>query len=115
MQLSLGVRPNTEIATRMLTESEYAALIRGFMAEVNQLWVHENPAALRALPTFEQINSEYLADLRDPTSEPVQTLREAFAFVDEFMVADWARIGQAAYAAYLGRSLAHRTPHAPSA
>jgi hypothetical protein len=96
----------------MLTESEYAELIRAFMAEVNHLWVHEDPAPLRALPTFEQINSDYLTDLRDPTNEPVQTLREAFAFVDEFMAADWARIGHAAYAAYSGRSLPEQDPPA---
>jgi len=87
----------------MLTESEYAALIQEFMVALNHLWIHEDPGPLQALPTFEQITSEYLSDRRDPAREPVQTLRTVLALIDEFVAADRARIRKAAYAAYASR------------
>ena len=99
----------------MLTESEYAALIQEFMVELNHLWIHEDPGPLQALPSFDQINSEYLSDLRDPAREPVHTLRTAFAFIDEFVAADRARIRKAAYAAYASRSSTRPTFSPPSA
>jgi hypothetical protein len=88
---------------QMLTKAEYETLVSDFIVEINHLWVHEADEPLRALPSYEKISNEYLPDLRDADQDGVQVLRTAFAYVDEFVHADWARVIGAGYAAHVAR------------
>ena len=99
----------------MLTKAEYETLVRDLLVELNHLWVHETDEPLRALPTYHQLSSEYLPDLRDPDRDGVQVLRSAFAYVDEFVAADWARVIQVGYATHVARQRASANGGAQSA
>jgi hypothetical protein len=99
----------------MLTKAEYETLVRGLLVELNHLWVHESDERLRALPSYDKLKDEYLPDLRDPELDGVQVLRTAFAYVDEFVTADWERVIQAGYAAHVARQGAAAHGGEPSA
>ena len=99
----------------MLTKAEYETLVRDLLVELNHLWVHQSDAPLKALPAYHQLSNEYLPDLRDPDRDGVQVLRSAFAYVDEFVTADWARVIQAGYAAHVARQHGPADSGAPSA
>jgi hypothetical protein len=53
------------------------------------------------MPGFGPELASYLADLRDPTCDDARTLYTAFAFLDEYIAADWQKVAVAGYKAYL--------------
>jgi hypothetical protein len=92
----------------MLTRSEYEQAVQVFLVELFHLCDDASESELRALPRFAGLMDEYLADVRDPSHDAAQTLREAFALLDEYWAANRDKVLGAAYEQYqFGQS--HRT------
>ncbi|HKB05148.1 MAG TPA: hypothetical protein VKD90_23185 [Gemmataceae bacterium] len=85
----------------MLSREEYERIIRTFLVELNHLCAEASEPELRAMPRFEKEIDSYLADLQEPITDAAYSLRTAFAFVDEYVGADWQTVITAGYDAYL--------------
>ncbi len=84
----------------MITREEYERVISDFIVELNSIILHTGAESIRALPRFEGEMGAYLAELRDPSQAPHQTLYSAFGLVDEFVHSDRERILAATFDAY---------------
>jgi hypothetical protein len=85
----------------MLSRDEYDRVIQVFLVELNHLCKNASENELQKVPRLSSEIASYLGDLRDPARDAAQTLYTAFAFLDEYVAADWERIATAAYDAYL--------------
>ena len=85
----------------MLSREEYERVVQTFLVELNHLCLNATEVELRALPRLAPEIDAYLADLRDPERDAAQELYSAFAYVDEYIGADWPKVAQAGYEAYL--------------
>ena len=84
----------------MLNREEYERVIKTFLVELNHLCLYASEEDLRALPQLNAEIDRYLEGLRDPENEAGQALYTAFAYVDEYIGADWDRVASAGYEAY---------------
>jgi hypothetical protein len=84
----------------MLSREEYERVIKVFLVELNHLCLDASEADLRALPRLNLEIDGYLKEFRDPENDPGQALRYAFAYLDEYIGADWDRVASTGYEAY---------------
>jgi hypothetical protein len=84
----------------MLSREQYERVIRTFLVELNRLCLDASEEDIRALPGLNGEIDDYLKSLRDPESHAGQALYTAFAYVDEYIGADWDRVASAGYSAY---------------
>jgi hypothetical protein len=84
----------------MLSREEYERVIKVFLVELSHLCLDSSEEDLRALPRLSPEIDGYLGELRDPGNDPGQTLRYAFAYLDDYVGADWDRVASAGYEAY---------------
>src|SRR4051812_46886405 len=84
----------------MLSREDYERVIKVFLVELNRLCLDASEDDLRALPRLNPDIDGYLKELRDPENDSAQALRYAFAFLDEYIGADWDRVASAGYVAY---------------
>jgi hypothetical protein len=85
----------------MVTREEYERIITKFLVELNHRCLDISEQQLRSLPRFNSEIEHYVAELRDPANDAAQLLRQAFAYVDEYLGADWAQVMKAGYEAQL--------------
>lgn len=85
----------------MLSKEEFDKVIYGFLVELNHICLDSSQTELEQHPRFNSEIPGYLAELRNPENNAAQALYQSFAFVDEFIGADKARILDLAYSAYL--------------
>ncbi len=83
----------------MLSREEYERVVQVFLVELNHLCLDASNQALRALPRLSPEIDSYLDELRDAANDPGQALRYAFAYLDEYIYADWDRVALAGYGA----------------
>ena len=84
----------------MLSREEYERVIKVFLVELNHLCLEASEQSLRALPRLSPEIDGYLGEFRDPGNDPGQALYHAFAYLDEYIGADWDRVASAGYEAY---------------
>jgi hypothetical protein len=84
----------------VLSREEYERIIKSFLVELNHLCLDASEKDLRALPRLNPEIDGYLEGLRDPEDDAGQALCTAFAYVDDYVGADWDRVASAGYAAY---------------
>ena len=85
----------------MLSCEEYERIIRIFLVELNHLCLNASEAELWGLPQLAKELASYRRDLQDPTRDTAQVLYTAFAYVDEYVAADWKKVTTAGYEAYV--------------
>ncbi len=85
----------------MLSRKEYERIVQIFLVELNHLCMEASETDLRSLPRFASEIDSYLGDLQDPANAPDYVLRTAFAYVDEYVGADWEKVADAGFAAYV--------------
>ena len=84
----------------MLNREEYERFIKIFLVELNHLCLDASEESLRALPRLRSEIDGCLGDLRDPENDAGRVLYAAFAYLDEYIGADWSRVASAGYEAY---------------
>lgn len=84
----------------MLSREEYERVLKVFLVELNHLCSDASEQDLRALPRLASEIDDYLREFRDPDNDPGQVLRYAFAYLDEYIGADWDRVASTGYEAY---------------
>jgi hypothetical protein len=84
----------------MMSREEYERVIKVFLVELNHLCLDAPDKDLRALPAFNCEIDGYLTELHDQENDAGQMLYYAFAYLDEFIGADWDRIASTGYEAY---------------
>ena len=84
----------------MLSREEYERVIEAFLVELNHLCLDASEKDLRGLPRLNLEIDDYLKEFRDPEKDPGQVLYYAFAYLDEYIGADWDRVASAGYEAY---------------
>jgi hypothetical protein len=84
----------------MLSREEYERVITTFLVELSRLCLDASEEDLRALPRLAGEIDDYLESFRDPENHAGQVLRTAFAYVDEYIGAEWDRVASAGYSAY---------------
>jgi hypothetical protein len=84
----------------VLSREEHERVIKSFLVELNRLCLDASEKDLRALPRLNPEIDGHLEGLRDPEDDASQALRTAFAYVDEYVGADWDRVASAGCAAY---------------
>ena len=84
----------------MLSREEYERVIKIFLVELNYLCLDASERDLRALPRLNSEIDDYIKEFRDPGNDPGQAIYYAFAFLDEYIGADWDRVASAGYEAY---------------
>jgi hypothetical protein len=84
----------------MLDREEYERVIKTFLVELNHLCLDASEDDLRALPRLNIEIDGRLKDLRDLENDAGQVIYYAFAYLDEYIGADWDRVASAGYKAY---------------
>jgi hypothetical protein len=88
------------IGNNMLTREEFERAIKTFLVELNHRCLNETVARLRQLPALVSELDQYVADLKDPTQDEAQVLYHDFAYIDEYIGADWPGVADQCYEAY---------------
>ena len=84
-----------------LTREQFEQIINLFLVELNHLCLNVvTDEELRSLPGLQSEIENYLEGLRDAESDARRVLYAAFAYVDEYVGADWDRVASVAYDAY---------------
>ena len=83
-----------------LDREQYERLIRKFLVTLNHACLDATEADLRRLPQIESEIGTYIAEFRDTENDAGQILYNAFAYLDEFVNADWGKVITAAYDEY---------------
>jgi hypothetical protein len=98
--MSAPVGEFSSVEETELSRAEYERIIQTFLVELSHLCAEASDSQLRMMPRLGAQIPSYLIDLRDPTSDAATLLRTSFAYVDEYVGADWQRIAAAGYDAY---------------